>query len=99
MSRIINVSLLCVSDLKGALTSNHFTDITFTVPACVFMCMYSMQCRDKIDHNVGEKMVNSNIIYRRTRPKWNSTRLIPISHHRRISRTNSGNKHGYGNGR
>ena len=54
MLRIINVSLLCVSDLKGALTSNHYTD-TFTVPACVFMCMYTMQCRDKIDHNVGKK--------------------------------------------
>lgn len=54
MSRIINVSLLYVSDLKGALTSNHYTGIS-TVPARVFMCMYSAVYRDKIDHNVRKK--------------------------------------------
>jgi len=49
MSRIINVSLLCVSDLKGALISNHYTDV-YTV--CVYMF------RDKIDHNVKKKKNN-----------------------------------------
>lgn len=47
MSRIINVQLLCVSDLKGALIGNHYTDIMYTVRVYVF--------RDKIDHNAKKK--------------------------------------------